>query len=382
MKYFILVWAGLWRKKTRTILTMLSIIVAFLLFGILQSVGKGLSAVYTHLDASLLFVENRSATTDGLPISYYDSIKKVQGVRAVTHWTYFGGYYQDPRNTLTMFATDIGGELRVFPDFTLPKDQEEVAVRARTGMIVSPKAAAKYGWKLGDKVPISTSVWQQKNGSSVYYVDVVGIMNVSTAGAATFPQAFIQYDYFDQARAFGNGTVTYYLVLIDDPRHATQVSTAIDAMFANSPNQTRTEPQQVWAQNQIKQVGDVQMITRSIVGAVLFALLFLTGNTMMQSVRERIPELAVLKTLGYSGSRIVVLVLLESLALCLCAALLGLYVSNMIFRGLAGLFGEVSLPLSVVAMGVGIAILLAIVSGVPPAWRASRLSVVDALADR
>jgi putative ABC transport system permease protein len=382
MKYFILIWAGLWRKKTRTILTMLSIVVAFLLFGLLQSISQGLSAVYKDLGANRLFVQNRVVMTDGLPIAYYERIKKVPGVRAVTHWTFFGGYYQEPRNGLTMFATDIATQLQVFPKIGVPQDQRGVAARTRTGLIVSQRTAAKYGWKVGDKVPISTSIWQKKDGSRVYQADVVGIMDVSDAGDATFPQAFLQFDYFDEARGFSNGRVQYYIALIDDPRRATEVAGAIDALFANSADETKTESEQMWAQAQIKQVGDVSLIARSIVGAVLFALLFLTGSTMMQSMRERIPELAVLKTLGYSGSRILTLIVLESVVLCVFAALVGLFFANVIFKGMAALFGQVSLPISVVLTGLGIAVLLALVSGLPPAWRASRLSIVDALSDR
>jgi putative ABC transport system permease protein len=379
VKYFILIWAGLWRKRTRTVLTMLSIVAAFLLFGILQSIGQGLSAVYTHLDADRLYVQNSVAMGNGVPIAYLERIKKVPGVRAITSWTFFSGYYQEPRNGLTLFAADIVSLLKVFP-IGMPAAQREAAAHTRTAMIVSQKTAAKYGWKVGDQVPITTSIWTRKDGSKVYQADIVGIMDLSRFAA--FPDAFLQYDYFDEARAFGTGTVHWYIVLLDDPHHATEVASAIDAMFANSASETSTVNEKLWGQNQLKQVGDVQLITRSIVGAVLFALLFLTGNTMMQSVRERVPELAVLKTLGYSGSRIFTLIALESLALCLFACLVGLLLANAIFRPMAPIFGEVSLPLPVVLNGVGIAVLLALVSGLPPAWRAARLSVADALADR
>jgi putative ABC transport system permease protein len=380
MKHVILIWAGLWRNKTRTILTLLSIVAAFLLYGILQSIGQGLSAVYTHLDADRLFVQNSIAMGNSLPLSYLERIRKVAGVRDVTSWTFFGGYYQEPRNGLTVFATDIDSLLKVFPLIRMPPEQRTAAAHVRTALIVSKTTAAKYGWKVGDQVPISSSIWQRKDGGRVYPADVVGIMDLSRYAA--FPDAFLAYDYFDATRAQGSGTVHWYIVLLDDPHLATQVASAIDAMFANSASQTSTVNEKLWAQNQLKQVGDVQLITRSIVGAVFFALLFLTVNTMMQSVRERIPELAVLSTLGYSGSRIFTLIALESLTLCLSACLVGLLLANAIFKPLAPIFGEVSLPLPVVLEGVGIAVLLALLCGLPPAWRASKLSVVDALADR
>lgn len=382
MKHFILIWAGLWRKRTRTILTLLSIVIAFLLFGILASIGQGLNAVYTHINASELFVQNSIAMANGLPLAYLPRIRKVPGVRAVTSWTFFGAYYREPANGLTMFATDIGALLRVFPAIGMPQDEREKATHLRTALIVSQRTAARYGWKVGDRVPISSSIWEKKDGSRVYEADIAGIMDLSRLGDSTFPEAFLQYDYFDQARALGNGTVHWFVVLIDDPHHATQVAGAIDALFANSAYETRTVNISVWAQNQIKQVGDVQLISRSIVGAVLFALLFLTGNTMMQSVSERIPELAVLKTVGYSGAGILTLIVLEALLLCLSAAGVGLTLANLIFKPFAPIFGEVSLPLPVVLGAAGIAVLLALVSGLPPGWRAARLSVVDALAGR
>ena len=378
MKYVILIWAGLWHRKARTLLTMLSITVALLLFGILQSIGRGMNTVYTHMDASRLFVQNSVATSNTLPISYLERIRKVPGVRAVTSWTVFGGYYREPANGITMFAADIGSLLEVFPQIKLPPEQREAAAHLRTALIVSRETAAKYGWKVGDKIPIASSFWETKEGGKVYEADLAGIMDVSS----TFPQAFLQYDYFDAARAFGTGTIHWFVALIDDPHHAAQVAGTIDALFANSAFETSTVPEKAFTQSLLKQYGDVQLIIQSVVGAVLFALLFLTGNTMMQSVRERIPELAVLKTVGYSNAGIVTLIVLESLALCLLPSLVGLLCAYLIFRPLAPVFGEVGLPLSVVLSATAIAVLLALAAGVPPAWRASRLRVVDALTTR
>jgi putative ABC transport system permease protein len=304
----------------------------------------------------------------------------VPGVRAVTHWTFFAGYYREPRNGMTLFAADIPALLEVFPQIRLPPEQRQAAARTRTGMIVSSALAARYGWKVGDRVPVTSSIWQRKDGGRAYDADIVGIMDLSRLAA--FPDAFLQYDYFDEARARGGGTVHWYIVRLADPHDAMRVAAAIDAMFANSASETSTVNEKQWAQNQLKQVGDVQLITRSIVGAVLFALLFLTGNTMMQSVSERLPELAVLKTVGYSDGGLFALIAAESLVLCLFACLAGLALADVIFRPLAPVFGEVSLPLPVVASGAGIAVFLALASGLPPAWRAARLRVVDALANR
>lgn len=380
MKYLVLVWAGLWRKKARTILTMLSVVVAFLLFGLLQGINQGMNHVFQNLNVDRLYVQSRISMSDGLPLSYLNQIQSVPGVRAVTHWSYFGGFYQNVQNSLPVFAIDASTQFAVYPKITIPHDQIAAMQRTRTGAIISAEIAAKYGWNVGDKVPLQTSIWTKKDGSDTYPVDVVGIMDISAYNAGSFPAFYINYDYLDEARAFGNGSVLFYIVSIDDPRHGPAIAAAIDALFANSSYETTTQTEQVFAQSQIKQVGDINLIANSIVGAALFTLLFLTGNTMMQSVRERIPELAVLKTLGFSDRKVLILILLEAVFLCVGAGLIGLGLARIAFLMMGSLFGALS-P-SVLETGLGIAILLAIVSGFPPAWRSTRINIVDALAGR
>jgi putative ABC transport system permease protein len=382
MKYSILIWAGLWRKKARTILTMLSIVVAFLLFGLLQGINQGMSAVFKSLNVDRLYIQSRINRDEGLPISYLDRIKSVPGVRVVTHWSYFGGFYQNAQNSLPVFAVDAAAQFAVYPKIKIPKEQIDAMVRTRTGAIIGTEIAAKYGWKIGDRIPLGTSIWTRKDGTDTYPVDIVGIMDVSAYNAGSFPAFYVNYDYFDEARAFGNGKILYYIATIDDPRRAAEVSAAIDALFANSGDETETQTEQAFAQAQMKQVGDINVIANSIVAAVLFTLLFLTGNTMMQSVRERIPELAVLRTLGFSSGKVLTLVLLESVALCLFSALAGLLLAQIAFGFMGAVFGGLSLPLIVMVAGVAIAILLALISGAPPAFRTTRLNIVDALAGR
>jgi len=383
MKYLMLIRAGLWRKKTRTILTALSIIVAFLLFGILEGVNQGMNSVYENVRVERLFVENRANMSDGLPIGYLSRIKSVPGVRSVTHWTYFGGFYQEARNPVPVFPTDIEAQFAVYPKLRIPAEQLQRMLATKTGMIVGKETAAKYNWKVGDKIPLRTSVWARKDGGSSYELDVVGIVDASAYGeAAGFPSTYMSFEYFDDTRAFSNGMVHYYVANIDDVLRSTEIAEKIDALFTNSSYETKTQSEQAFSQGRVRQLGDINSIANSIVGAVLFTLLFLTGNTMMQSVRERIPELAVLKALGFSNAKVMTLVLLESLVLCVLASLVGLLIASVAFRGLERLFGDVPLPTIVVLGGVGMAIALALVSGFPPAWRAARLNIVDALAVR
>jgi putative ABC transport system permease protein len=382
MKYMILIWAGLGRKKPRTILTMLSIVVAFLLFGLLQGINQGMNHVFASLNVDRLYIQNRISDYDGLPISYLERIKSVPGVRAVTHWSYFGGFYQNVQNGLPVFAIDAATQFAVYPKIKITPDQIEAMQHTRTGAIISNEIAAHYGWKIGDRIPLRTSIWTRKDGSDVYPVDVVGIMDVSAYNAGSFPAFYINYDYLDESRVFGNGSVLYYIASIDDPRRGAAIAAAIDALFANSGNETLTQTEQAFAQSQIKQVGDINLIANSIVGAALFTLLFLTGSTMMQSVRERAPELAVLKTLGFSNAKVLTLIMLEAIAVCVVAALTGLGLARMAFGFMGTLFGALSPPMLVIEAGVGIALLLAVVSGLPPAWRSTRINVVDALAGR
>jgi putative ABC transport system permease protein len=382
MKYLSLVWAGLWRKRVRTVLTMLSIVVAFLLFGLLQGLNLGMNTVFRSLNAERLYVQSRLNMNDGLPLAYLEKIRSVPGVRAVTHWSYFGGFYQSARNGLPVFAIDAATQFIVYPKIKIPQEQIDALTRTRTGAIIGADIAAKYGWKIGDKVPLRTSIWTNRQGSDVYPVDVVGIMDISAYNAGSFPAFYVNYEYLDEARAFGTGSVLFFVVSVADPRRGSEIAAAIDALFANSAYETTTQTEQVFAQSQMKQVGDINLIANSIVGAALFTLLFLTGNTMMQSVRERIPEFAVLKTLGFSDRAILALIFSEAFVLCVLAALIGLGLARIAFGLISSVLGPLSLPPVVVEMGLGLAALLALVSGSLPAWRSTRINIVDALAGR
>ena len=383
MKYFGLIWAGLWRKKTRTVFTMISIVIAFLLFGLLQGINQGFGTALSNLSVDRLYVTASSSMTDGMPIAYLNRIKTVPGVRAVSYWAYFGGYYQDARTPVPAFATDAVELFSVYKDMKIRPEYLEAMAKTRTGVLISAPYAESHGWKVGDRIPIGTSIWTNKAGSNTWNFDVVGTFDASEYGAG-FPGFYLNYSYFDEARSFGQGSVHYYLVAVQDPTQAQRIAKEIDALFANSSVETRTQTESALAQSQLKQLGDINFIANSIVGAVLFTLLFLTANTMMQSVRERTSELAVLKTLGYSDGKVLTLVLVESLLLCLFAAAIGIGLAALVFQSpaLQKLFGNFSMPVIVMGMGAGIALLVALVSGLPPAWRARQLNIVDALAGR
>jgi putative ABC transport system permease protein len=379
MKYFPLIWAGMWRKRTRTVFTLLSIVVAFLLYGLLQGVDAWLSGAIEGSRINRLYTVSRISFIEPLPASYTAQIESVPGVDKVAYFNWFGGYYQDPKQMVVSYPIDPERTFAVMPDWIVqPADAVQKMTRQRDGAIIGAQLARRFGWKVGDRVPLKTSIWTKKDGSSSYDFEIVGTF--------TGPQEnlfLLNYEYFNEARSFGQNNVGWFALTIKDPTQAAKVSRDIDALFANSPNETKTQTEKEFAAAQVKQLGDIGFMVNAIVGAVMFTLLFLTGNTMMQSVRERIPELAVLKTVGFSDGKVTALVLAESILLCVFAALIGLGLAAMIFPAAGSLgLGKVVLPGIVLVSGTLAALALALVSGLPPAIRAKRLAVVDALAGR
>jgi putative ABC transport system permease protein len=381
VKFLPLVWSGLWRKRARTVFTLLSIVTAFLLFGMLQGVISAFDKSVEAAAVDRLTVVSKVSFTEPLPYGYLAQIESVPGVKGVAYESWFGSYYQDPKNFVFSFPVDPERYFPLVPEIKIPADQLQAMVRTRTGAIIGKDLAEKHGWKIGDRVPLNSQIWTKADGSSNWEFDIVGIFEAPSVNnlASIF---YFNHSYFDEARSFGKGKVGWYVVRLKDPNQAPQVARAIDALFENSADETKTQTEKEFQQSFLKQQGDIQFIVRSILGAVFFTLLFLTGNTMMQSVRERIPELAVLKTLGFTDAGVLMLVLAESLLLCLFAAAIGLALASMMFPALKAFMGEVTLPGSVLAMGAVVATLLALITGLPPALRAKRLNIVDALAGR
>src|ERR1700761_705203 len=382
MKYFMLIWAGLWRKKTRTILTMLSIAVAFLLFGLLQGINQGIKTGSGDSGNHRLWTTSRMSAVSSMPVSLIPRIQAVKGVETIAHLSFFGGYFQDAKNPVPAFATNVEQLAIVYPELNLTAEQIAAMQATRPGALIGRRLANKYGWKGGDKIPVNTTIWTNNDGSNAWAFDIVGIFDPTPAfersplGAAFW----INYDYWDEARKFDNHRIHQYIIQIDDPKNAAAISAQIDRLSENSPEETRTQTENAALQSQLKQLADINFIANSIVGAVMFTLLFLTANTMMQSVRERIPELAVLKTLGFTGGTVSMFVLIESLMLCIFAAAVGLILSAGAMKIVGSVLGPSHLGSAVVTAGLVIAVVLAMISGLPPALRAQRLNIVDALA--
>ena len=388
MKYLPLLWATLWRKKTRTVFTLLSVVVAFLLFGVLETVDYAFENPTAGVTgADKLITTNRFSITISLPFSYMQQIRSVAGVAEVTWLTWFGSYYKESKNFVFAIPIDTDTYFNLHKDEFVVDPAQMSAFRAtRSGALVNSALMKKYGWKVGEKLPLHSTIWTQKaDGSLNWTFDIVGTFDAKdpTQASQQSSTVLFHYDLFDEGRAFGKGQIGWFEERVSDPRESASIAGKIDALFANSPNETKTQPAEDFAIAFMKQWGDVGFILRAILGAVFFTLLFLTGNTMMQSVRERIPELAILKTIGFTDQKVLGLVIGEALLLCVLAAVVGLALSNAVLPIVReGLQGGIDLSHGELLPGIGVAVLLALMVGLPPAWRALRLNVVDALMEK
>jgi len=381
MKFLHLLWANLLRKKARTILTVLSIVVAFLLFGMLDAVRVAFSVRDSLEGASRLVVSSKLSIIQPLPYGDLQQIQRLHGVESVVYANWFGGVYQDRKNFFANFAVSAN-YLDLYPEFVLPAEQKQAFAATRTAAVVGENLAKRFGWKVGDKIPLEGTIFPHKSGTNTWTFDLVGIFKAREARDRNQEdQMLFRYDYFDEGRTFGSGTVGWYVVKIADPQRAVDIARDIDKLFANSADETKTQTEKQFSLDFVKQMGDIGLIVTSIMGAVFFTILLLTGNTMSQAVRERIPELAVLKTIGFSNQRVLWLVLGESLLLIVIGGVLGLLLAMFGVQALSAAFrgGVFQVDVSSWLTGGGLMVVLAIGVGLPPAWRAMRLRIVDAL---
>ena len=382
MKFLHLIWCNLKRKKLRTSLTLLSIVVAFVLFGFLAAIQQALVGGVALAGADRLIVREKVSLINPLPISYEDRIDRIPGVDFSTHQTWFGGVYQDPKNFFMQNPVEPEKFLKIHPEMILSPDETKAWLATRTGAIVGRRTAERFGWKIGDKIPIRSTIWAQADGNRAWAFDIVGIFDGKDKGTDTTP-LFFHYDYFDEARQSAKGQVGWYTIRIKDPSQAAEVAKRVDAEFENSPAETKTEPEGAFIQGWAKQIGNIVFIVAAILSAVFFTILLVTGNTMAQAVRERTGELGVLKAIGFTNGRIVTLVLAESCLLTIIGGVVGLGLASAIIPAmagqLAGLLPMFFLPARDLLTGFGLAVALGFVTGIFPAFMAMRLRVADAL---
>lgn len=381
MRYLPLVWRNLTRRKTRTIFTVLSIVVAFVLFGVLAALNTAFSMGVELAGNDRLIITHKVSIIQLLPESYQGRLEATAGVTDVLHQTWFGGIYQKPSNFFMQCPVDPERLLRLYPEYLMPADQRARWLQDRTCAIVGRATATRFGFKVGDRVPIQATIWRKRDGSSNWEFNICGIYDGDKPGVDTTP-LFFNYEYFDEARQFGQGNVGWYVIRIADPDRAADVARRIDEGFANSFAETKTTTEKAFLGAFAQQVGDIGAIIRAIVTAVFFTILLVAANTMAQSVRERTSELGVLKTLGFGDGLVLGLVLLESCAIACLGGGLGLGLAYLLTLGgdpTGGLFPAFFIPPADLARGALFALALGLVAGVFPALQAMRLRIVDAL---
>lgn len=380
MRFLPLIWSGIWRKPGRTLLIFLQVGVAFALFGVLQGMKTGVDELIGRARADLLLIHGSLSLIDPLPLGLLEQIRSVPGVSAVVPVELFGGIYQTPNRQIGIVAIrPDAGWLSAFT-YTIAPEHARAFAQTRTGTLVRQSLLDKYGWKVGDRIPLMTNV-AQLDGSTVWTFDIVGTYTDSDVAGGS-DVILMQYDYFNEARALGKGVVSHFNASIADPRQAAAVADTIDRRFANSTNATKTESLRELAQLQLQSIGDLDFLIRAVVSAVLVALFFATTTMLMQSVRERTPQFAVLKTLGFAGSTLFLCIVAEAAFVCVIAAGFGLALALIAFPLAAKFVPGLSMPAPVVAIGLGCGVLVALISASLPAIRAARLNIVAALGSR
>ena len=384
MKLLPLVWSNLRRRKIRTIFTLLSVAVAFILFGMLMAIRVAFSAGVTIAGAERLVMLDRISLINTLPLRYLAQIRAEPGIADVTHANWFGGVYQDPKNFFANMAVDPESWMRVHPEFVIPADQKATWLADRTGAMVGVETARRFGWNVGDRVPLQGTIYRRPDGRPWEFT--IDAIYDSAEKNADRSQFFFHYDYLNEtisSGAYGRDEVSWYIIRVVDPTQSVQVAGRLDALFANSSSETKTATEKAFVSSFASQIGDIGTIMIAIASAVLFTILLVSGNTMAQAIRERTSELAVLKTLGFSDGQIAGLVLAESCLIAGVGGAVGLALSwaaiTLIPDPTHGLLPSIYLPARDAVLGFGLIAALGLLTGLVPAFEARRLRIVDAL---
>ncbi len=375
MKYLHLIVKNLLRKKFRIFLTIGSFIVALFIFGLLNTIETAFNQV-DLAGANRLVITNKVSIIQPLPYSYKDQLKQIDGVDEVTYFVWFGGIYQDRKNFFPNFGVDPETALLVYPEYLIPDDQFEAFKSDRQGCIVGRDLVKRFGWKIGDRVPLEGTIW-----GGTWEFNVRAIYDVASKEMSS-NEFWFHYDYLEERRPFFKGTVGWYGLTIDDPEQAVQVAEAIDDRFANSPWETKTETERAFLTGWANQMGNIKLLILSIGSVVFFTLLLVTGNTMAISVRERTGEFAVLKTVGFTDRAVLSLIVAESMCVAAVGGAIGLILAKAFTLGgdpTGGMLSVFNLPTSDIVTGFVLALTVGLVSGVIPGSYAMRMKVVDAL---
>lgn len=381
LKYLPLLWANLGRKRLRTGLTLASIIVAFLLFGLMQTLRVALTGSPDLAGVDRLITIHKIAIIQPLPAAYLNRIRAVDGVKVASSHDWFGGVYQDDRNQLPVIAVDVPTFFEVYSEYSLPPEQKEAWLKDRTGVIVGKLVAQRFGWKVGDTIPMRSNIWVQKDGTNVWPMKVVGIYD---AGNGDNQSMYFHHEYLDESRGgVPEGTIGWVVVRVQDPARSADLARTIDGMFANSSTETKTATEKAFIQGFANQMGNIGALLTAIAAAVFFTMLLVTANTMGQSIRERLNEIGVMKTLGYSSFAVTALVLGEALLVTALGGVIGLGLaalfSTLLGNAVAQFFPVLGMPSSTFATGAILIVVLGVIAAALPCAQAAQLKIVDAL---
>lgn len=382
MKYLPIVWRNLLRRKIRTIFTVLSVFVAFVLFGYLMAIKAAFSMGVDLAGVDRLMVLNKTTIIQPLPYSYGEQLRRLEGVTHLTHANWFGGYYQDPKNQFANLAVEPASWLEMYPEFALPEDQKKAFLEDRNSTIVGADTVKRFGWKIGDRIPLQATFLRRPDGAA-WEFNLVGIYDSPVKGTDK-TQMFFHWQLFDEVARNTPlaGQVGWYVIRVADPAQSPLIARKIDAMFANSSAETKTDTEKAFVAGFAKQIGNIALITELIATAAILLILLVTANTMAQSIRERTNELAVFKTLGFGDGKVLSMVLLESCAIAVLGGVTGLVAAWVLILGgdpTGGFLPLFFFPVRDLILGTVFVLMLGLVAGAFPAWQAGRLRIVDAL---
>ncbi|WP_444920580.1 ABC transporter permease [Microbulbifer sp. CnH-101-G] len=376
-----LIYKNMTRKPLRLFLTCFAIFIAFLIFGAVTSLKTALNSSVELSADNRLVVFNRINFTQSLPISYFQKVAAVEGVKDVTHLNWFGGYFQEQSRQIVSLAVDPESYLRVYEEIVIPEEQKQAWFNNRQGALVGEKLAQIYGWKVGDRIPISSNIFTHKDGGYTWEFVVSGIFKGDTEQYDT-RQMLFHYKYFMETQTFGNDWIGWMALTTDDPSLNEKVAKTIDDSFANSQSETDTSTEKSFNKAFIEQIGNIGLIIFSVVFTAFFTILIVVGNTMALAIRERTGEIAVLKTLGFSSARIFRMVLSESLLIAFIGGLSGLAAAWLLVEGvktfLARFLPNLILDGDIALQALFFMLLLGIITGLLPAFNALRLNIVSA----
>jgi putative ABC transport system permease protein len=381
VKFLPLVWKNIWRRKVRTIFTILSVFIAFVLFGLLMTIRAAFSLGVEMAGLDRLIIIHKISLIMPLPEAYQARIQTIPGVDITTHSNWFGGVYKDPQNFFAQMAIEPEPFFKIYKEFHLAPDQMKAWLDDRQGAVAGRDLAKRFGWKIGDRIPIQGTIYRPKAGAGdTWQFNLRGIYDGEPGADLT--QFLFRYDYLDENRRNFKGDVGWYIVKIGDPSQSVALAHKFDEMFANSDAETKTTSEKGFVEGFAKQIGDIGSMMMAILSAVLFTILLVVANTMAQAVRERTSELAVLKTLGFSNLTVLTLVLAESIFVAVLGGALGLGLAWLfVLHGdpTGGLLPAFFLPPRDLVLGVALMIALGLLAGALPATAAMRLRITDAL---